>query len=211
MLKLIKSDTLGFIAEPFMKTKDKNHAVTTSPEQWVDLYGDFLYRFALGRLRNPDEAQNAVQETFLAALTSRDHFQGRSSERTWLVSILKHKIIDQFRRSYRERPVTDLQETEEEINSFFDVAGHPTKFPADWTPEPAKLAQDKEFWEVFRGCLGRLPKNIASAFQLREVEKIDSKEVCKILGITPSNLWVMLYRARLQLRHCLEVNWFEKS
>jgi len=193
------------------KTENKNKQLGSDPEKWVDLYGDYLYRFALGRLRNPDEAENAVQETFLAALGARENFAGKSSERTWLISILKHKIVDQFRRKYRERPVTDLQNTEEEINSFFDHTGHPTKFPSHWLPNPSELLENKEFWEVMRGCLGKLPKATGDAFQLHEIEKCDSKEVCKILHITPSNLWVMLYRARLQLRHCLEINWFEEK
>jgi RNA polymerase sigma-70 factor, ECF subfamily len=180
------------------------------PDEWVDLYGNFLYRFALGRLHNPLDAENAVQETFLAALTARKNFFGGSSERTWLVSILKHKIIDQFRRNYRERPVTDLTDIEEDINSFFDQVGHPTKAPSEWQFNPAELLENKEFWEIFRGCLQKLPQAIRDAFQLKELDKIDSKEICKILRITPSNLWVMLYRARLQLRHCLEINWFEK-
>lgn len=191
------------------KISDKNQRHATDPEEWVDRYGDFLYRFALGRLHNPQEAENAVQETFLAALDSRKNFAGKSSERTWFVSILKHKIIDQFRKNYREKPVTDLTDAEQEINSFFDQVGRPAKPPSDWELDPAQFLENKEFWETFRGCLQKLPQAIRDAFQLREVEKIDSKRVCRILNITPSNLWVMLYRARLQLRHCLEINWFE--
>ena len=191
--------------------KTKPNRTLSDPEQWVDLYGNYLNRFALGRMRNPEEAQNVVQETFLAALTARKNFAGKSSERTWLISILKHKIIDHFRKNYRERPVTDITSTEEEINSFFDYTGHPTKFPSEWHLDPEQVLENKEFWAVFRECLKKLPKATGDAFQMREVEKMDSKEICRILNITPSNLWVMLYRARLQLRHCLEVNWFESK
>jgi RNA polymerase sigma-70 factor, ECF subfamily len=191
--------------------QDKIKQLGTRPEEWVDLYGDFLYRFAIGRLHNTNEAENAVQETFLAALTSRKRFIGNSTERTWLISILKHKIIDQFRKNYRERPVTDLTDVEEEINSFFDQIGHPTKPPSQWQFDPRQLLENKEFWQTFRDCLQKLPRAIRDAFQLREVEKLTSPEVCQILNIKPSNLWVMLYRARLQLRHCLEINWYENG
>lgn len=192
--------------------KNKDHrAQVTRPQEWVDLYGDFLYRFALGRVHNSEDAQNAVQETFLAALHSRKNFIGKSTERTWLVSILKHKIIDQFRRSYREKTVTDLTDVEEEINTFFDQVGYPLKPPLPWQIDPSQLLENKEFWQIFRQCLQKLPPAIRDAFQFKEVDHVDSPEICRILKITPSNLWVMLYRARLQLRRCLEVNWFEGS
>ncbi|MBN1870637.1 MAG: sigma-70 family RNA polymerase sigma factor [Candidatus Omnitrophica bacterium] len=181
-----------------------------APEHWVDEYGNYLFHFALSRLRNSTEAENAVQETFLAALKARKDFSGKSSERTWLVGILKHKIIDIMRKSYREKPVTDLQDNEETIDQFFDHAGHPKGDVGHWTPKPDELLEKKEFWKVFYKCAGKLPPTAADAFLLREVEKMESKEICGILNITLSNLWVLLHRARLQLRECLEINWFKK-
>lgn len=190
-----------------LQQKQKSDLV--DPAQWVDSYGNYLYRYALSRMRNPHEAENAVQETFLAALDARHQFSGRSTERTWLVGILKHKIIDQIRRTYREKPVSALQENEETVNSFFDYVGHPKKFPSQWTPEPKQLLENKEFWKTLRTCLQKLPRLNMDAFLLREIEDMQSDLICKILNITPSNLWVIMHRTRLQLRECLEANWFE--
>lgn len=185
--------------------------VTLDPETWVDQYGNYLFHFALGRLRNSTDAENAVQETFLAALKARENFAGKSSERTWLIGILKHKIIDLMRKNYREKPVTDIRKEEEIIDQFFDRVNHLNKQPVLWQFDPRKLLEKREFWKVFHKCLGKLPQITQDSFTLREIDKIDSKEVCEILNITTSNLWIRLYRARLQLRQCLEVNWFEND
>jgi RNA polymerase sigma-70 factor (ECF subfamily) len=184
---------------------------SSNPEEWVERYGNYLYRYALGQLRNKDEAENLVQETFLAALNARKRFAGRSTERTWLVGILKHKIIDHIRHAYRERPVTDIQENEDTVNSFFDAVGHPKEVPSPWLPNPDELLENKEFWEILRNCLKKLPRMNQDAFLLREIEEMPSPLVCKILNITPSNLWVIMHRSRTQLRACLEANWFERT
>jgi len=184
----------------------------SDPEQWVDLYGNYLYRFALGRLRNPEEAENTVQETFLAAFKAKESFSGRSSERTWLIGILKHKIIDYFRKKYREIPVSDLQIQDEQatVDSFFDQVEHPLKYPSDWEADPRTLSENNEFWGILEQCLKKLPQATALAFSMREMDAMKTPEICQILNITPTNLWVMLHRARLQMRGCLEKNWFEK-
>ena len=189
---------------------EKTRPRSTDPESWVGEYGNYLYHFALSRLRNTTDAENAVQETFLAALKARNSFSGKSSERTWLIGILKHKIVDAMRKGYREKPVTDLQRNEEAIDQFFDHVGRPKGNVAHWIPKPDELLEKKEFWKVFYTCSQKLPRTAADAFLLREVEKMESKEICSILNITLSNLWVLLHRARLQLRECLEINWFVK-
>jgi len=178
----------------------------------VDLHGNHLYRFALARLRNPELAENAVQETFLAALKGRHKFAGLSSERTWLTGILKHKIYDHFRRHAREIDVTDLKNDDEQaIDSFYDHIGRPHQLPRDWLPNPREVSKNKEFWQVLENCLKKLPPNTAHVFIQREIDKLASKDICKNMGITATNLWVMLHRARLQLRQCLEDNWFKES
>jgi len=182
-----------------------------NPEHWVDQYGDYLYHFALGRLRNPQDAENVVQETFLAAFQAKDSFSGKSAERTWLIGILKHKIIDHMRKSYRDKPVTDLQKNEEAINEFFDHKDIHKRQPSGWLPDPEELLEKKEFWQVFQKCKEELPETAGDAFTLREVERVDSKEICEILNITDSNLWVLLHRARMQLKECLEINWYENN
>ncbi len=183
----------------------------SDPSRWVDLYGNYLYRYALSRLRDEDDAQNLVQETFLAALKAQDSFAGKSSERTWLVGILKHKIIDHIRRAYREKPASALQENEEMVNSFFDIAGHPKQSPSAWIPNPAEILENKEFWIVLRACLQKLPRINQDAFLLREIEEMPSALICKILKISPNNLWVIMHRSRTQIRACLESNWFERT
>jgi RNA polymerase sigma-70 factor, ECF subfamily len=182
----------------------------TNPEKWVDLHGSYLFRFALSRLRNSELAENLVQETFLAALQGKNSFSGRSSERTWLIGILKHKIYDHLRRKYREVPITDVKQEEQTIDSFYDNAGVPNEKPTDWMPNPRELLKSNEFWETFENCLKKLPQRAADAFSLREIDDLDTKQICKLLRLTPTNLWVVLHRARLQLRRCLETNWFEK-
>jgi len=179
-----------------------------NPGQWVDQHGNYLYNFAIGRLRSHEDAENVVQETFLAALKAAPNFAGQSSERTWLTGILKHKIIDHMRKNYREKPVSALQGEDADTDQFFDQAGHLKAMPSGWLPEPDELLEKKEFWETFRHCKEKLPKTTHEAFTLREIEKLDSKNICSILNISTSNYWVLMHRARLQLRQCLEENWF---
>lgn len=184
----------------------------SDPSTWVDRHGDYLFRYALMRTRNKEAAENLVQETFLAALTARKSFSGRSAERTWMIGILKHKLIDQYRKSFREKSVTEIQTDEEQtIDSFYDAVGNPGQYPKDWMPDQQALMNSKDFWNVFRNCLGKLPERTAAAFSMRELDDRDTQEICQELGINSTNLWVMLHRARLQLRACLENNWFEKK
>jgi len=187
----------------------------SNPENWVDDYGDYLFRYAMSRLRDRALAEESVQETFLAALKSRTSFEGQSSERTWLVGILKHKIIDHFRKSSRELPLFEEQLSNEE-DSFRSSgelwAGHwkPDAAPADWGVDPIQALQQREFWNVLQRCLEMLPERLAQVFILREMDEMSSDEICKALNITESNLWVMLHRARAQLRRALEMNYFKQ-
>ena len=191
--------------------KEEPNTTISDPAGWVERHGDYLFRYALMRVRNRDLAENLVQETFLAALSSKSSFGGRSAERTWMIGILKHKVIDHYRKGFRERPVSELQTDEEQtIDQFYDAAGSPKQFPKDWMPDQEVIMQNKEFWTTFRDCLSHLPARSAEAFTLRELDDLDTTVICKELGISPTNLWVMLHRARLQLRACLEKNWFER-
>jgi len=185
-----------------------------STSEWVDKYGDYLYRYALLRLRNKTVAEDVVQETFLAALQNVKQFSAQSSERTWLTGILKHKIIDHFRRSAREKPLEDSA-TFESDEAFIHGGlkdGHwkQEHLPADWGNDPSSEIERKQFWEILERCLDRLPPKMAQAFVLREVEELSTGEICAILNITESNLWVMLHRARAQLRAGLEAEYFAR-
>jgi RNA polymerase sigma-70 factor (ECF subfamily) len=179
------------------------------PDRWVDDHGDALYGYALMRLRDADSAAELVQETFLEALKGRSRFEGRSSERTWLIGILKHKVIDHFRRRSRgERGVGGEDPAGLEVGEFFDEKGD-WKLRVDrWAELPERVVERAEFWEVFRACLAELPEKYAEAFTLSELEGLPGPEVCKILDITPTNLWARLHRARLLLRRSLEARWF---
>ena len=181
----------------------------SNPNDWVDLYSDDLYCFALKFIPNDDTAQNLLQETFLAALKNRHTFSGKSSEKTWLIGILKNKITDHLRTKYKEVPVSQLIDNEKTIEGFFDSqSGHLTQEPKAWEFNPKSLMENKEFWNTFNDCLNHLPEKTNQAFALREIEAMKSTEICKVLGISSTNLWVLLHRARIQLRACLEKNWF---
>jgi len=178
------------------------------PEGWVDRHGDGLYRYALLRLRSPDLAADVVQETFLEALRARGSFAGRSSERTWLIGILRHKIVDQIRRSAREPVIANGVSSNGTDGSLFDHRGHWRAGLASWTGNPSRQMETREFWDVFGRCLSKLPKGLADAFFLRELDGLNAEEVQQILGITPANFWKRLHRARSLLRQCLESSWF---
>lgn len=184
----------------------------TSPERWVDEHGDMLYRFALSRLRDPVAAEDLVQETFLAALKARERFNGQSSERSWLVGILKHKIMDSLRKKYRDQRFVSESEIEETTGRNFDSHGHwDTRggyAPKSWGSDGAGSIERAEFKAVLDGCLEKVPPQTARAFAMRELDELESDEICKVLNITATNLWVVLHRARTQLRRCLETNWF---
>jgi len=181
----------------------------TDPAEWVDRYGDYLFRYAMLRLRDRSTAEDLVQETFLAALKDFGSFTGKSSESTWLVGILKHKIIDHFRHQAREAPLGENDLREHPDPSSFDGSGHWTSGPADWGGNPADLYREKKFLDQLAKCLSGLSPNHANAFTLREIEGADTGEICKVLNVTETNLWVILHRARMLLRRCLEANWFE--
>ncbi|MBI4603480.1 MAG: sigma-70 family RNA polymerase sigma factor [Planctomycetes bacterium] len=182
----------------------------SAPEDWVDRYGDELFRYAYLRLRDPASAEDAVQETFLAAFRARSEFQGRSSELTWLVSILRRKIVDCFRRAAREQPVVDIETEDPEADGLFQPNGWWRVKPGPWVPDAGALLEQSEFWDVFQGCFSRLPPRLAAAFSLRVLEELEPQETCKVLGVTATNLGVMLHRARARLRRCLEARWFQR-
>lgn len=185
--------------------------VKLDPEGWVDRHGDVLYRFALARLRNGDLAENAVQEALLAAFEARDSFSGRSSERTWLVGILKRKVFDHFRKASRERPVEDVDSLQGPAEDLFDSKGRWKVGPSDWGSATDSSTQRAEFWEVLSECMKGMPDRLAKVFMLREIDGLEGSEVCKVLSVTETNLWVMMHRARARLRKCLEENWFEEE
>ena len=181
--------------------------------RWVDDHGECLYRYALVRVRKPEVAEDLVQETFLGAMRGYEKFGGRSSERSWLVGILKNKICDYYRTAGRETSFTDLEFYADEESDRFAAGGlsdgawiHKLG-PSEWV-DPAASLDREAFWNAFHQCKAKLPRKIAAVFALREIDGVESKEICSMLRISDKNLWVMLHRARMALRRCLETNWF---
>lgn len=167
-----------------------------------------LLRFAQLQLRNPAWAEDAVSETLLAALERPQAFAGRSQLRTWLIGILKHKLVDQIRRHGRE--VSLSAEDEQPIeDQLFAADGHWRERPADWG-SPEHSLQQLEFFQVLEACVEHLPGQQGRLFMMREWLELETDEICKQLAITPTNLWVMLHRARLRLRECLQLHWFNE-
>ena len=183
----------------------------TTPNDWVEVHGDYLFNFAIGQVRDASVAEDLVQETFLAAFKARDRFTGQSSERTWLVGILRHKIYDHLRWTCRERAVRadipashdDDQAWEDAVMWLHDVAAE--------CQSPTRRLELEEFRANLETALGKLPPRVAQVFQLYEIEERPNREVCQRLNISESNLWVMLHRARKQLRGHLTGWWNGES
>jgi len=171
----------------------------------------YLLRYASLQLRDRASAEDAVQETLVAALAGEKGFAGRSNLRTWLTGILKHKIVDAIRRNSREAafardPAADL----DDLDPLFAADGHWAEPPSAWSNPDASLEQ-KQFFAALERCLAGLPAKTAQAFMMREHLGLDASEICKELGLTSTHYWVLLYRARVALRECLQANWFGKQ
>ncbi len=184
--------------------------VNLDASRWVADYGDMLYRYAFPRVKDGDIAKDLVQETFLAAWRNHDNFKGEISEKNWLFTILKNKIIDHYRKNAKR--VTESLPTATEKDEFFDGADHwtPEAAPKDWGGDQSRLVEQKEFLEVLHGCRKKLKPIHDHVFTMKYLDGLESEEICKELGITPSNYWVLIHRAKLHLRSCIEKNWFNK-
>jgi RNA polymerase sigma-70 factor (ECF subfamily) len=176
----------------------------------VDRYGDYLYRFAVARVRASEAAEDLVQEALLAAWKARATFDGTATERTWLTAILKRKVIDWLRKQVRERlrvdPDADPNRFETEL---FTRHGEWKAPPAFWDRgRPDEALAREDFWSALYACIHKLPVRMHDVFVLRYLNETGAEEVCQELGLTPSNFWVMLHRARLRMWVCLSQNWF---
>ena len=168
-----------------------------------------LVRFAILHLRNETLAEDVVQDALIAVLEKPDRFAGQSSLRTYVTGIMKHKIIDVLRSAHRERQIEtqDDQSEDDVIDALFRADGHTAQMANRWG-DPDGTLEQKDFFRVMEICLEKLPAKTARIFMMREWLELDTEEICKELGCTTSNVWVMLYRARIRLRECLELNWF---
>lgn len=192
------------------KQKISNSDNKLFPALWVQNHGDYLYNFAYSRVQSKELAEDLVQETFVAALKAANSFQGKSSEITWLISILKRKVIDYYRKASTKKEIP---------SSHFSVPFHKDgskegewildRAPKIWPSDLDDPIHQEEFRDILTTCLGQLPDKWKAVFVLKFMEDATSEEVCKELDCTPSNLWVMLHRARLKLRECMEMNWLK--
>ena len=183
-------------------------SVTGDPKSWLDDHGDYLYRFAMSRLHNEDLAADMLQDTLLAAWKGHANFKGQSSVRTWLTGILKHKIVDHIRSEIRTRNLADAIE-HDPTSAFFDSDGRWNEAPRAWKENPEDLCKSEQFHKVLEQCISKLPEKQQIVFRMRDLVGEDTGTVCNTCDITSTHLHVLLHRARLALRTCLEYRWFE--
>jgi len=177
------------------------------PENWVDQYADYLFNFAVSRVSNAELAKDLVQETFFAGLKSAKNYKGTAAERTWLIAILKRKVIDHYRKINSIKGKAEVRMT---YSSQNDTDG-------DWLEEqvadPFSILENDEIENEELGlaiqeCISKLPKKQSLVFTMKTIQGMSTEDICKELGINPSNLWVMIHRARTALMSCLNQNWF---
>jgi len=163
-----------------------------------------MYRYALLRLGDPDSAADAVQEALLAGIRGRGEYRGEAQERTWLIGILRHKVVDAIRKRRRGAVggLDEQSEPEQFRNGWFKEE------PAVWNVLPQSPAERGELRDLLVSCLESLPDTMRQALCLREIDGLQSAEVCKILDITPTNLWTLVHRAKLRMRDDLSRRWF---
>jgi RNA polymerase sigma-70 factor, ECF subfamily len=188
-----------------------NTTSTAIDHSQIEQHRPYLLRYAKLQLRDEGAAEDAVQDTLIAALEGFERFAGNSSLKTWLTGILKHKIVDHLRRQAREQPLVEEDDRSEAdaVDALFKRDGHWDKRPGNWA-DPDQALDNKKFLEALEKCTQNLPAKTARVFMMRDVMDIETDDICKELNITSTNCWVMLHRARLSLRECLEINWFGK-
>lgn len=177
----------------------------------VKEYSDYLYQYARLHVSQDEIAEDLVQETFISAFRALSGFRGESSIKTWLTSILRRKIIDYYRK--RAKSSTEISYSVDPFLRSGPREGHwnPAMAPGSWKENPSELLRQKEFLEILDRCLSQLPETARAVFVMKEVDGEDSDFICKELGISSSNLWVLMHRARLALRACLEKNWMRQK
>ena len=180
------------------------------PKKWLALYGDLMYQYCLPRVNDTMAAEDLVQETFLSALKGLDTYRGEASEKNWIFAILKNKIIDHYRKKAKEQSVITASDSPFNDDKWFNEDGHwnENSMPKDWyaTEDPTER---KELQKIINLCKDNLRTLQQQVFILKYMEELDSDEICKVLEITASNFWVLIHRARLQMRGCVEKNWLK--
>jgi RNA polymerase sigma-70 factor (ECF subfamily) len=181
------------------------------PEHWVEEHGDYLYCFAMARVHEPESAEDLVQDTLLAGLKAMASFAGRSSERTWLTGILKKKMMDRMRQLHPAVLLGELAQPDAFLEKFYDRSGHWQVGLREWRGDPVRTLERREFWESFERCLAHLPVRLRVVFTSRLLDDVTPAEICQELGISATNLWALVHRARVRLWRCLDRTGFGPS
>jgi RNA polymerase sigma-70 factor (ECF subfamily) len=177
-----------------------------NPDKWIDLYADYLFNYTVTRVSDREIAQDLVQDTFFAGLKSMKNFKGEASERTWLISILKRKIIDHYRKINSNKGKAEVRIQYNDAESEGDWLEERVADPFDKTAEDNM--QNTELGDAIHNCLGKLPKKQSEVFKMKTVLNYETEVICNELNITASNLWVIIHRARTAMADCLQENWF---
>ena len=176
-----------------------------NPNKWIDLYSDYLFNYTISRVNDREIAQDLISETFLAGLKSMKNFKGEASERTWLISILKRKIIDHYRKINSNKGKAEVRINYNDAESEGDWLEERVADPFDKTAEDS--LQNSELGDAIQNCLSKLPEKQAIIFEMKTIQNFETEVICNELGITPSNLWVIIHRARTAMADCLKQNW----
>lgn len=179
--------------------------------EWVYAYSDLLYHYALQRAGDTELCKDLVQDTFLSAWRNKDNFRGETSSKNWLFLILKRKIIDHYRKASSHEIMEVIKESHDD-HAYFDVDGHWKKamYPQTLTVDFGESIETREFYKVFSQCRNKLKDVQQAVFTMKYLDGLESDEICRELEITQSNYWVIIHRAKVLLRACLEKNWINR-
>jgi len=194
---------------------------TLEPQRWIERYADYLHSYAFSRLNKAEVAEDLVQDTFFSALKAQESYQQNASEKTGLVSILKNKIIDHYRKKSTQNELNIFDKPVGEDDGFNSMyfegsssgdSGHWTEAaePIKWRQSLETSVEKEEFHSILKGCISKLPQKWSAAFTMRNMDDLDTEEICKELSISPSNYWVIMHRAKVVMRECMEKNWFNQ-
>ena len=178
-------------------------------QSWIEEHSSYLLGYTRKYFRSRELCEDLVQETFLAAVEAIEGFQGRSAPRTWLVGILRHKILDRIRAKSRDKEKLVEDPDLELLSKLFDEREHwrPETGPLVWNSAPDKVVRNKEFLGTLQECLAKLPERIREIFLLREFEELSREEIAEKLGLKENHIGVLLFRSRADLQNCLQMNW----
>ena len=181
----------------------QSETITLNPEQWINQHGDYLYSYAMSKLFSKDLSEDLLQETFLSAYQSKDKFKGNSNEKTWLVSILKRKIADHYRKKYRNKEELSNYDSPFIQDDFMHGRWKEEKAPIQWDVDD-DWSKDESFIKILKKCISSLPDKWKAIFSLKHLEQAPNSEICEELNVSDANIWTILHRSRLQLRECIE-------